>query len=245
MNIKKSKLLFLLISIILVLSSSNAFSQEAIATEAPKLTWTQQVEKWYDNHMGYGSVFGLMVVESSFIPLPSEIVIPPAAYVASKPESNLNIFLIVLFGTLGAIVGALINYFLAMWLGRPIVYKFADSKIGRLFLLSSEKIEQAEAYFNKHGKVSTLVGRLIPAVRQLISIPAGLARMNLLSFIGFTALGAGIWSAILALLGYFLHGQSDLINKYSKEIGYIIAVAVFLIIAYLIIKYILNKRKAK
>lgn len=237
---------FLQISIIFsfLLLPLSLSSQELISTEEAKLTWTQQVEQWYEQHMGYGSVFGLMVVESSFVPFPSEIVIPPAAYVASKPDSQLNIFLIVLFGTLGAIVGALINYFLAMWLGRPIVYKFADSKLGRVFLLNSDKIKQAEDFFNKHGKVSTFVGRLIPAVRQLISIPAGLARMNLISFIGYTALGAGIWSVVLALLGYILHGQADLINKYSDEIGYIIAALVFLLLLYFFIKYFVKKKKS-
>ncbi|HQP80459.1 MAG TPA: DedA family protein, partial [Paludibacteraceae bacterium] len=136
--------------------------------------------------MNYWSITALMTIESSFIPFPSEIVIPPAVYVAENDESALNVTdsyllnvaLIVLFGTLGAIFGAIINYVLALWLGRMIVYKFADSKLGRLCLLSSEKVKHAEDYFNKHGKTSTFIGRLIPGIRQLISIPAGLARMN-------------------------------------------------------------------
>ncbi|MBP7397642.1 MAG: DedA family protein, partial [Flavobacterium sp.] len=165
----------LLLTILLMLPVS-LFAQEA----APKdsLSIIQEVEQWYDANMNYTNITILMTIESSFIPFPSEIVIPPAAYVASKPESDLNIFLVVLFGTLGAIIGALINYYLALWLGRPIIYKFADSKLGHLCLLSSEKIKKAEDYFNDHGKVSTFIGRLVPGIRQLISIPAGLAKMN-------------------------------------------------------------------
>ena len=185
-------------------------------------SWIQKVESWYEDNMNYASIAGLMVVESSFIPFPSEVVIPPAAYIASKPESNLNIFLVVLFGTIGAVIGAYINYFLAMFLGRPVVHKLADSKFGKALLLSSEKIDHAESYFNKHGKVSTLVGRLIPGVRQLISIPAGLAKMNFAAFTLYTVIGAGTWNVILALLGYLAHGQSDLIDKYSHEIGYVV-----------------------
>lgn len=209
------------------------------------LTMLQKVERWYENNMNYFSITALMTVESSFIPFPSEIVIPPAAYIASKPESNLNIFLVVLFGTLGAVLGAFINYGLALWLGRPIIHKFADSKLGHLLLLSSEKITKAEKYFNDHGKVSTFVGRLVPGIRQLISIPAGLAKMNLVSFTAYTALGAGIWNGILALLGYLAHGKAEDINRYSKEIGYILLAIVVLAILYLVIKKMINKKKKK
>ena len=153
-----------------------------VAEEEENPSIIQIVEKWYENNMNYYTITALMAVESSFIPFPSEIVIPPAAYIASKEDSNLNIYLVILFGTIGALIGALINYFLAQWLGRPVIYKFAESKIGHFFLLSKEKIQKAEEYFVKHGKISTLVGRLIPAVRQLISIPAGLAKMNLVHF---------------------------------------------------------------
>lgn len=203
----------------------------------------ETVEVWYENNMNYASVFLLMTVESSFIPFPSEVVIPPAAYIASKPDSKLNIFLVVLFGTLGALLGAYINYFLALWLGRPIMYRFADSKIGKLLLLSSEKIIKSEEYFNKHGKVSTFVGRLVPGIRQLISIPAGLSRMNLLSFTLYTLLGATIWNVILALLGYIAHGQADLINKYSHELSLIILGLVGLVVVYFGVKFILKKTK--
>ncbi|HHT22941.1 MAG TPA: DedA family protein [Bacteroidales bacterium] len=226
-----------------VFSSSNLlFAQEVNPSDT--LTWVQKVEKWYEVNMNYGSITALMTIESSFVPFPSEIVIPPAAYVASKPESDLNIFLVVLFGTLGALLGAYINYFLALWLGRPIIYKLADSKFGKLMLLSSEKVQKAEAYFNKHGKVSTFVGRLIPGIRQLISLPAGLAKMNFLSFTTYTFIGAGIWNAILALLGYLVHGQADLIDKYSHELGMIILGLLILAIIYLVGKYFWKKKKS-
>ena len=202
-----------------------------------------KVENWYSQNMNYVTVATLMTIESSFIPFPSEIVIPPAAYVACNDDNDMNIILIVLFGTLGSLLGALINYFLSLWLGRPIIYKFADSKLGHLLLLSGEKVQKAESYFNDYGKVSTFIGRLIPAVRQLISIPAGLSRMKLPTFIAFTALGAGIWNAVLAALGYFAHGQQDLINKYSHELGYAILIIVCLVLAFVGIRYIRNRKK--
>ena len=230
----------LLLTILLMLPVS-LFAQEA----APKdsLSIIQEVEQWYDANMNYTNITILMTIESSFIPFPSEIVIPPAAYVASKPESDLNIFLVVLFGTLGAIIGALINYYLALWLGRPIIYKFADSKLGHLCLLSSEKIKKAEDYFNDHGKVSTFIGRLVPGIRQLISIPAGLAKMNLGSFILYTTLGAGIWNTILAFIGYLAHGQADLINKYSHELSLVVLGLVGLAAIWFIAKALIKRKK--
>ena len=230
----------LLLTILLVLPLS-LFAQEQ--TSKDSLSIIQQVEQWYDANMNYTNITLLMTIESSFIPFPSEIVIPPAAYVASKPESDLNIFLVVLFGTLGAIIGALINYYLALWLGRPIIYKFADSKLGHLCLLSSEKIKKAEDYFNDHGKVSTFIGRLVPGIRQLISIPAGLAKMNLGSFILYTTLGAGIWNTILAFIGYLAHGQADLINKYSHELSVIVLALVGLAAIWLIAKTLIKRKK--
>ena len=229
----------LLLTILLVLPLS-LFAQEQ--TSKDSLSIIQQVEHWYDANMNYTNITLLMTIESSFIPFPSEIVIPPAAYVASKPESHLNIFLVVLFGTLGAIIGALINYYLALWLGRPIIYKFADSKLGHLCLLSSEKIKKAEDYFNDHGKVSTFIGRLVPGIRQLISIPAGLAKMNLGSFILYTTLGAGIWNTILAFIGYLAHGQADLINKYSHELSVIVLALVGLAAIWFIVKALIKRK---
>lgn len=212
-----------------------------LADSTASLSMVKQVEKWYENNMNYFTITALMAVESSFIPFPSEIVIPPAAYIASKPDSDLNIFLVVLFGTIGAMLGAYINFFLALWLGRPILYRLADSKLGHLFLLSSEKIIKAETYFNKHGKISTFVGRLVPGIRQLISIPAGLSKMSFVSFSLYTFLGAGIWNIILAFLGYVAHGQADLIDKYNHELSLIVLVILGVVIAYFLVKYLLKK----
>ena len=205
----------------------------------------KKVTNWYMDNMNYGTVTLLMAIESSFIPFPSEVVVPPAAYKATKPDSGMNVVLVVVFATLGALIGALINYYLALWLGRPIIYKFAESKLGRLCLLDASKIETAEKYFDKHGKSSTLIGRLVPAVRQLISIPAGLAKMNIVTFLTFTALGAGIWNTILAVLGYIAAGQSDLIDKYSHELSYILIGLGILFVAYLIFKAVRKKKKQK
>lgn len=232
-----------LIISLLVIFSISIFAQENHIVESENLSLIQKVEKWYEAHTNYGTITFLMIIESSFIPFPSEIVIPPAAYIASKPESSLNIFLVVLFGTIGALIGALINYYLSLWLGRIVIYKFADSRLGHLFLLDSEKIKKSEAYFNEKGKVSTFIGRFIPGIRQLISIPAGLAKMNIFSFMIFTFLGAGVWNIVLAILGYIAQGQQDMINKYNDELSMIILVIVALVVMYFIIKFFLKKRK--
>jgi membrane protein DedA with SNARE-associated domain len=203
--------------------------------------------------MNYATITALMTIESSFIPFPSEIVIPPAAYVANDPNSSLhatdsyllNVLLIVLFGTLGAMLGAIINYLLAIWLGRPIVYAFADSKLGHICLLSGEKVKKAEDYFNEHGKVSTFVGRLIPGIRQLISIPAGLCKMHFGWFLFYTFLGAGIWNVVLALLGYIAGGQKEIIDAYSHELSMIIMGLFGVVIVYFIIKAVVKKIKKK
>ena len=227
-------------------------TSETIETSAPaELSLISRVEQWYAAHMNYATITALMAVESSFIPFPSEIVIPPAAYVANDPSSSLhatdsyplNVLLIVLFGTLGAMIGAVINYLLAMWLGRPIVYAFADSKLGHLCLLSGEKVKKAEDYFNDHGKVSTFVGRLIPGIRQLISIPAGLCKMHFGWFLFYTFLGAGIWNVVLALLGYIAGGQKELIDAYSHELSIVIMGLFALAIAYFILKTIIKRVK--
>ena len=201
--------------------------------------------------MNYASITALMTIESSFIPFPSEVVIPPAVYVASEPTSALcatgnypvDVALIVLFGTVGAMLGAVINYLLSMWLGRPIIYKFADSRVGHLLLLSSEKVQKAENYFNDHGKVSTFIGRLIPGIRQLISIPAGLSKMHFGQFMLYTFLGAFIWNTVLALLGYIAHGQADLINQYSHELSIIILALVGVVVIYYVGKIVYKRIK--
>ena len=144
-----------------------------------------------------------MAIESSFIPFPSEVVIPPAAYMAAA-TGEMNVFLIVVCATTGALLGALVNYILALYLGRPIIYRFANSRLGHLCLIDEEKVKVAERYFDEHGAIGTIVGRLVPAVRQLISIPAGLAKMRLSRFLIYTAIGAGAWNCILAAIGYTL-----------------------------------------
>lgn len=215
------------------------------------MTIIETITAWYSAHMNYASITALMAIESSFIPFPSEVVIPPAVYVAASPESALcvtgnyllDVLLIVLFGTMGAMLGAIINYGLAVWLGRLIIYKFADSRLGHLCLLSSEKVQKAEAYFNEHGKVSTFVGRLIPGIRQLISIPAGLAKMHFGQFLLYTFLGAFIWNSILALLGYVAHGQADLINQYSHELSVAILVLLGVVVVYFVAKKIIKSVK--
>lgn len=207
----------------------------------------EAIIQWYFDHLNYWTVTLLMTIESSFIPFPSEVVIPPAAYHAAY-NGEMNMLLIIIAATAGAILGAMINYFLSLWIGKPLVYKFADSKLGHLLLLSGEKINKAENYFNEHGAVSTFIGRLIPAIRQLISIPAGLAKMPLGRFIGFTALGAGIWNTVLAVLGYTLSkavpedNLIDTVTHYSHEIGYSITAIVVIVLAVLIIRNRRNKK---
>lgn len=169
---------------------------------------------WFVNNASYLFVFIFMVIESSFIPFPSEVVVPPAAYLAMQ-KGDLNIFMVVLVATAGALVGALINYVISLLIGRPIVYAFANSRFGHACLIDKEKVENAERYFDKHGAISTFIGRLIPAVRQLISIPAGLARMNIWIFSLFTSLGAMVWNIILATLGWWLAQHVTLDSLYE------------------------------
>jgi membrane protein DedA with SNARE-associated domain len=185
-----------------------------------------------------------MAIESSFIPFPSEAVVPPAAWKAAV-TGEMNVVLVVLFATLGALIGAFINYYLAVWLGRPIVYKFANSRLGHMCLIDEAKVQNAERYFDEHGAISTFVGRLVPAVRQLISIPAGLARMGLGRFLLFTTLGAGIWNIILAVLGYWMSKIPGMdseaavmaaVKEHSTVIGYAFIVLAAFIIGFLIYK---------
>lgn len=232
-------LVFISISLSTTAQTSNKVEQ----TE--EKTAIEQVTSWYMDNMNYGTVTLLMAVESSFIPFPSEVVVPPAAYKALEEDSDMNIVLVVVFATLGAICGALVNYSLALWLGRPIIYKFVETRFGKMCLLSKEKVEKAEKYFDKHGKSSTFIGRLVPGIRQLISIPAGLAKMNLISFTCFTALGAVIWNIILAVIGYIGHGSKDLIDKYSHELSYVLLGLGVLFVIYLIYKGLSKKKETK
>jgi len=208
-----------------------------------KKSVVEKVMSWYTDNMNYGTITLLMAVESSFVPLPSEIVVPPAAYMSCQEDSHLNIVLVVVFATLGALLGSTFNYFLALFLGRPIIYRFAESKIGRMCLLSTAKVIKAEDYFVKHGNISTLLGRLIPGIRHLISIPAGLARMPYGNFLLYTFIGAGLWNIILAALGYFAHGNADLINKYSKELSWLLLGLGILFVLYLVYNGFVKKKK--
>ena len=197
--------------------------------------------QWCLDHLNYWTITILMAIESSFIPFPSEVVVPPAAYKAAG-GSDMNVFLVVFFATLGANIGALFNYYLAYFVGRPIVYKFANSRFGHMCLIDEDKVKNAERYFEKHGALSTFIGRLIPAVRQLISIPAGLSKMKLSTFLLYTTLGAGIWNTILATIGYYLQSVVpedqllETVSKYSHELSYVfIGIGIF-IVGYLIYK---------
>ncbi len=210
-----------------------------------------RVVDWYNQNLNYVTITMLMALESSFIPFPSEVVVPPAAYQACNPGNSalfvtnspfVNILLIVLVATLGALIGAFINYYLAYFLGRPIVYWFADSRVGHFLLLDSEKVKKAENYFVEHGNSSTFIGRLVPGIRQLISIPAGLAKMKIAPFILYTILGSGSWNIILAVLGYVAHGQQDIINRYSHELSYVLLGLGVLFILYLIYKGLKKKK---
>lgn len=201
-----------------------------------------QFFQWFVENANYTFVFVFMVIESSFIPFPSEVVVPPAAYLACSNAgagAGMNVFAVVLVATFGAMVGAFINYYLALWIGRPVVYAFADSKIGHALLINKEKVQKAEDYFDRHGAISTFVGRLIPAIRQLISIPAGIARMNVWQFAIFTFLGALVWNSVLGALGFWLaqtvtpeqlFENVEQYNRYLTWGGYILAGICLLVI---------------
>lgn len=201
------------------------------------MEFIQLVIEWYMNHLNYFTVALLMTVESSFIPFPSEAVIPFAAYKAA--QGDLNIYLVVLSGTIGALAGAFINYYLALWLGRPLIYSFVRTAFGRMLLLSEDKVQKSEAFFLKNGKSSTFIGRLVPAVRQLISIPAGLAKMDLKYFALYTTLGAGLWNVILAIVGYFLYEIREEIFPY---IVHILIVAGIVFLVYLIVRSVRRRK---
>lgn len=191
------------------------------------------------SQLNYSSIIALMTIESSFIPFPSEIVIPPAAYLAQ--QGQLNIYLVVLCGTLGSLFGALINYALAITLGRAVVYKFANTRVAKMLFINEHKIQKAENYFIKYDKLATFIGRLVFEIRQLISIPAGLAKMNIWNFILYTTLGSLIWNIILASLGYFFGANQEIFKSYYKEIS-IASIILGVIVLFLII-YKKKKRK--
>ncbi len=198
-------------------------------------------------NLNYTTVFILMMLESTVIPVPSELVVSPAAYHAAA--GNLDMMLVILFATLGADLGATINYVAGYYLGRPIIYRFANSKWGKMCLLNQEKVEHSEKYFDNHGMVATITGRLIPGIRHLISIPAGLAKMNYWKFMLYTTIGAGVWNCILAALGWYLHTivpeeqLHDKILEYGEYIKWIIIVLVIIAIAYFAIRRFIKKKR--
>ncbi len=198
------------------------------------------------SNLNYGTILFLMLLESTVVPVPSEFVVTPAAYHAAG--GNLDVFLVILFATIGADLGASINYVVAYYVGRPVIYRFANSKWGKMCLLNQEKVEKSEKYFDDHGVVATLTGRLIPGIRHLISIPAGLAKMNYWKFLFYTTIGAGVWHSILAALGWYLHAivpeeqLNDKISEYAEYIKIVIIALVLLAIAYVMIRHLLKRK---
>ncbi len=198
-------------------------------------------------HLNYGSIFFLMLLESTVIPVPSELVVAPAAYHAAT--GNLNIWLVILSSTLGANVGASINYWASYYLGRPVIYKFANSKWGKMCLLNQAKVEQSEKYFDKHGKTATVTGRLLPGIRHLISIPAGLAKMNYWKFLIYTTIGATAWHSVLAGMGYYLHTivppeqLNTKIMEYGEYLKFFILGIAAIVIIFFIVKWKMKNRK--
>lgn len=210
------------------------------------MEWITSLLSTFMESLNYWSIFFLMMLESTVIPVPSELVVAPAAYHAAG--GNLNIFLVILSATLGADLGATINYVVAYYVGRPVIYRFANSKLGHLCLLNQEKVEKSERYFDNHGKMATITGRLIPGIRHLISIPAGLAKMHFGHFLLYTTVGAGVWNCILAALGWYLHSivpenqLNDKILEYADYIKYAIIGIVCIAIVFFIAKRMLKKR---
>lgn len=213
---------------------------------------TAELFLWILDNLNYWVVSLFMAIESSFIPFPSEVVVPPAAWKAMDPDSGMSFILVIVFATIGANIGALINYYLAKWVGRPIIYRFADSRIGHMCLIDRQKVEVAEEFFRKHGAASTIFGRLVPAVRQLISIPAGMAGMHVGKFLLYTTIGAGIWNTVLATIGWGIYQYTDYKTtqdvyqqalKYSHELGYIILALAVVIVAFLAYKGLKKKEE--
>lgn len=195
----------------------------------------------FSEGLGYWGVVFLMAVESSFIPFPSEVVVPPAAYLAS--QGVLNIYLVIVAGIVGSLIGASLNYYLAKTLGRSVIYKLVNHKLAKCFLIDEAKIKKSEDFFLKYGKISTFTGRLVPVVRQLISIPAGFSRMNFVSFLFFTFIGSGIWIVILAILGFTLGANASALSNYYHLIKIaVLGLAAFFVL-FLLVKTVIRTKK--
>ncbi len=184
----------------------------------------------YIGDMGYWGIFLLMFLESTFFPFPSEIIMIPAGYLAFKGE--MNIYMVILVGILGSLGGALLNYYLAQSLGRKLILKY-----GKYFFIKEETLDKLDIFFTRHGEISTFTGRLIPGIRQLISLPAGLARMNIATFSFYTSLGAGIWVVVLVGVGYLVGSNEALISEYLKSATLIALVSVILITIFYVVRY--------
>ena len=200
---------------------------------------------WLLNNLTYPNIMLLMLLESTVVPVPSELVVAPAAYHAAG--GGLNVFLVVLMATIGAAIGASINYVVALYVGRPVIYKFANSKWGKMCLLNQEKVEKSERYFDNHGVAATLTGRLIPGIRHLISIPAGLARMNYWKFLLFTTIGAGAWHSILAALGWYLHSfiKPEDLESTIKQYNHYIVLGIIAIVALAVVYFVVKHYRKK
>lgn len=207
---------------------------------------------WFASLMGnlnYATVFLLMYIEGTVIPVPSELIVSPAAYHAAA--GHLDVVLVIVVATIGAVLGSATNYVAAYYLGRPLVYKFANSKLGHLCLLNQEKVEKSEKYFYDHGVIATLTGRLIPGIRQVISVPAGLAKMKFWKFMLYTTIGAGIWNCVLAALGWYLHAVvpeeqlNEKIMEYNDHIKIFIFGVLAVVIVYFIVKHYVKKARCK
>jgi shikimate dehydrogenase len=242
--------MFFLLSMGEEIQSANEFCQvevylETVEPEKSRLEmFISRLMKWYENNMNYGTIMFLMALENSFLPaIPSEIIISPAAFVASKPDSDLNIFLVIVFASLGSLIGALIIYGISLWIGRRALYKFADSRLGHVLMFDSDKIRKAEEMFKKRSKASVFFGRFVAGVRLAISIPAGLSKMNLFNFVLFTFLGTAVYNTMMALIGYFLQGQSELIKKHSYGLSVAMVVIAGLAVLFFILRYFMHRFK--
>lgn len=205
------------------------------------IEFIQPIVDWYMVHINYWSVWLLMMIESSFIPFPSEVIVPPAG--RKVAQGLLNGWLVMLFATIGALLGALINYYLAFRLGRRIIYRLANTRWAHMIFITKDSIQQSEEYFRKHGKISTFIWRLIPAIRQLISIPAGLAKMDMGHFILYTCLGAGVWNLVLFVAGYLLGQHRDKVIEYNHIFKLIVYGIIACVIVFFLVRYIIRRRK--
>ena len=184
----------------------------------------------YIGDMGYWGIFLLMFLESTFFPFPSEIIMIPAGYLAYK--GDMNLYMVVFMGIVGSVVGALLNYYLATHFGRAFILRY-----GKYFFIKEETLDKLESFFTKHGEISTFTGRLIPGIRQLISLPAGLARMNIAKFSFYTAIGAGIWVIVLVAVGYLVGSNEELISEYLKSATLIALISVVFITIFYVVRH--------